>query len=945
MRTLSPHQRRRVGWLVALFFALLTPAAVRAVPLVGLTDSNRLVLFDSTEPERVTGAVDVTGLQPNEQLLGIDTRPATGQLYAVGSTSRLYTVNTVTGAATQVGAGPFSPALNVSAAGGFEIGMTFDALQDRIRVVSNGQSLRLDPDSGTVFALDGPLFNTSPGESPGRVPGVTGLAQEPGSPLPTLYGIDWRAGRLVTVGSRNAQPVSPNTGEVFGVGPLYVVFGHPDPPLALNDKVGFDIAGSGLGYVSLTRIRATASALYVIDLKTGQPREVGPVGTDGGAGLFLRGLAILPEGSSLYALTAGNRLLLINAYMPGAVLSSKPVTGLPPGENLLALEVRQRDGRLYSISSAGRFYRIAPGSGAATPAGPDPISPPPQGTGLSLARDIFRDRMRLVSDADQTWQFGFAFDRPNGPDSRPFIISTGTLRYASDDPNVSRNPRIVGLFADVSPEPFTTLVLRYYGIDADSDALVYEQEPDLGTLHTVGPLGFDAGDFVGLDNSLGLGASRAEEPYASLTLLCPGGCAAPSTLFKINLRTGQATPVGGIGGGEAVRDIVTVPAWAIHFSKVAHRVTEDCTSVELLVIRTGLTGNPLTVDFTTGAEGALPAPPADGRADYTAASGTLRFAVGESLKPLRILISEDAYDEKGGGQEGEAFTVTLSSAREPVIGVALASPSTATVLIVDDEDGEPDQGNPIDDTLTFVCQHYHDVLGRDPDGEGFGFWTNEIESCGSDEHCREVKRVNVSAAFFLSIEFQETGYFVYRAYQAAFGRAPSPLTFEQFGRDARRLGEGVRIGQPGALELLEANKIAFVDEFINRPEFLERYPFIRPDEAANFVDSLNANSGGALSPSEREALIREYTGGGGRKLILRRVVEDEDFKRLAFKRAFVLSQYYGYLRRNPDDAPDTNFDGYNYWLAKLEQFNGNFVEAEMVKAFLSSIEYRQRFHP
>src|SRR5215210_5278510 len=103
MRTFSPHLRRWAAPGAVLVFILLAPATARAVTLVGLTDSNRLVLFDSTAPERVAGAVDVTGLQPGEQLLGIDTRPVTGQLYAVGSTSRLYLVNAVTGAAQQVG--------------------------------------------------------------------------------------------------------------------------------------------------------------------------------------------------------------------------------------------------------------------------------------------------------------------------------------------------------------------------------------------------------------------------------------------------------------------------------------------------------------------------------------------------------------------------------------------------------------------------------------------------------------------------------------------------------------------------------------------------------------------------------------------------------------------------------------------------------------------------
>src|SRR6478672_3778689 len=85
-------------------------------------------------------------------------------------------------------------------------------------------------------------------------------------------------------------------------------------------------------------------------------------------------------------------------------------------------------------------------------------------------------------------------------------------------------------------------------------------------------------------------------------------------------------------------------------------------------------------------------------------------------------------------------------------------------------------GNPLDTAMFFVRQHYLDFLGREPDANGLTFWTNQITSCGLDQSCVELKRINVSAAFFLSIEFQETGYFVYRAYKSAYDNLPgSPV--------------------------------------------------------------------------------------------------------------------------------------------------------------------------
>ena len=105
-------------------------------------------------------------------------------------------------------------------------------------------------------------------------------------------------------------------------------------------------------------------------------------------------------------------------------------------------------------------------------------------------------------------------------------------------------------------------------------------------------------------------------------------------------------------------------------------------------------------------------------------------------------------------------------------------------------------------------------------------------------------------------------------------------------------------------------------------------------------------SGGSLSESERAALVAGLNGGTEtRASVLRKVSEDADFTARERNRAFVLMQYFGYLRRNPDDAPDADFSGYNFWLNKLNQFGGNFVAAEMVKAFITSGEYRQRFGP
>ena len=261
--------------------------------------------------------------------------------------------------------------------------------------------------------------------------------------------------------------------------------------------------------------------------------------------------------------------------------------------------------------------------------------------------------------------------------------------------------------------------------------------------------------------------------------------------------------------------------------------------------------------------------------------------------------------------------------------------------------------NRSDDAQFFVAQHYRDFLNREPDASGLAFWVNEITSCGTNSQCIQIKRVNVSAAFFLSIEFQETGYLVYKFYKTAYGNlpgAPVPLRFNEFLPDTQQIGSGVVVGAANWQTKLEDNKKAYALAFGARASLAAAEPTsLTPTQ---FVDALYTNAAVASPPAaERTAAINEFGGSGNtadtaaRGRALRRVAENGALGQQQFNRAFVLMQYYGYLRRNPYDAPEPTLDyqGYNFWLGKLNQFNGNYIDAEMVKAFLVSGEYRQRF--
>lgn len=374
-----------------------------------------------------------------------------------------------------------------------------------------------------------------------------------------------------------------------------------------------------------------------------------------------------------------------------------------------------------------------------------------------------------------------------------------------------------------------------------------------------------------------------------------------------------------------IRTIYPLTAHVVSFSSSAYSVNESNNVATITVNRSGSSLPPVTVDYTTSNGSAQQT------GDYTLALGKLSFGTNETSKTFQVLITDDGYVEGN-----ETVNLTLSN---PTGGVSLGSQSSA-VLTISSNDSVASQ--PIDDAQFFVRQHYHDFLNREPDQGGLNFWTNEITSCGSDAQCIEIKRINVSAAFFLSIEFQETGYLAYRFYNAALNRPNGLPTYLELMRDSQAVGRGIVVGATGWEAQLEASKVAYANEFVSRPEFMALYPAsLSPTQ---FVDSLYAHAGITPSAQERQAAIDEFNNfSGARGRVLRRVADNQDLKNRETNRAFVLMEYFGYLRRNPDDPPNNNLDGYNFWLNKLNQFNGNFIDAEMVKAFITSSEYRQRF--
>ncbi len=240
-------------------------------------------------------------------------------------------------------------------------------------------------------------------------------------------------------------------------------------------------------------------------------------------------------------------------------------------------------------------------------------------------------------------------------------------------------------------------------------------------------------------------------------------------------------------------------------------------------------------------------------------------------------------------------------------------------------------GNAIDSAEYFVRQHYVDFLGREPDDSGFNFWSDQLLGCGNEASCLEVKRINVSAAYFLSIEFANTGGMVDGLYRASYARQPS---FAEFMPDTATVAQGVIVGTSSNWqEVLLANKEAFLNAWVARPAFQSTYVGMTNGD---FVDTLISHSSGFNG--DRNALITGLNNSSlTRAAALRQIVENDGFVDAKRNEMFVRMQYFGYLRRDPDAA------GFAFWLNKLDQFHGNFVQAEMVKAFLNSGEDRRRF--
>jgi hypothetical protein len=496
LRNSGGSQPFLILWIILLIVVFSIAFSINAfsATLYGVNTANELLRFSSASPGTVTTVGTISGLQPGENILGIDFRPATGELYALGSNGRLYIINRNTAAASFVA--PLSVALN-----GTSFGVDFNPVPDRLRVVSNtGQNLRINVNDG-VTIVDGPL-------NPGT-PNVTAAAYTNnfnGATTTTLFVIDTNTDTLFI-----QNP--PNNGTLVSVGPLGV---------NATDTNGFDIdSGENIAYAVLTV--GSNTALYTINLTTGAATSLGSVGS---GATSLRGLAVETGsigGFTVFGVTTGNQLVKFNTARPNTILSTISITGLQPGENILGIDFRPVNAKLYALGSTSRLYVINTFT--------------LNGTDFGFDFNPLPDRIRVVSNTGQNLRMN-----PND----------GTA--ITDTP---LNPGMPNVTAAGYTNSFAgATVTTLYVIDSTTDTLNLQgglngsPSPNGGTLTPVGPLGINVVAANGFDIQ-----ASTNKAFAAVQL----NGETTSKLFSINLTSGAASFIGPIGTSSPLQAFAIAP--------------------------------------------------------------------------------------------------------------------------------------------------------------------------------------------------------------------------------------------------------------------------------------------------------------------------------------------------------------------------------------------------
>ncbi|RYG18281.1 MAG: DUF4394 domain-containing protein [Chitinophagaceae bacterium] len=449
------------------------------VNLYALTNDNKLILFNAKTPNSTTSQVAITGLQASELIVGIDFRPATGQLYGLGNSSRIYVIDPKTGTARAINTTAFTPAIT-----GTNFGFDFNPTVDRIRLVSSsGQNLRLNPETGLVATTDIALN----GVTDGKIGSVAYTQNKAGASATVLFDIDATTNKLY-------KQDPPNDGKLVEIGGL----GYD-----IEETGGFDISPDGTAALAALTTNGKSS-LFTIDLTTGKAGRIGEFSQQ------IIGIAI-PTDPVAYAVSASNELLIFNHTTATPTFTTKTITGIQAGENIVGLDMRPLNGQLYALSSASRIYSINASSGAAALVGTGPLTTLLIGAQFGFDFNPTVDRIRIVSNTGQN-----------------FRVNPADAALTIDLSIVSTNAAIGGAAYTNNFAGATTTVL--YDIDPITDRLYKQDPPNNGVLVDVGSLGINIESSNGFD----IGGTSGMA-YGIFTV------GTTQRFYTVNLTTGAAT--------------------------------------------------------------------------------------------------------------------------------------------------------------------------------------------------------------------------------------------------------------------------------------------------------------------------------------------------------------------------------------------------------------------
>ena len=473
--------------------------------LIALTDSNTLVSIDISNPDE-SQPIEVKGV--DGFLLGIDTRPATGEIYSISTNNDIYTIDPDSGEATYIST------LDTPFKGGTISGFDFNPVADRLRLVGdNDQDFRINVETGEV-TVDGTLAFAEGDFNEGVNPNVTAAAYTnsfDGTETTQLYDIDTLLNNLLL-----QDP--PNDGTLQTIGDLGIDF---------DTLGGFDIAYSEAE--GNTAFAVSNNTLYVIDLETGEANSLAT--TNSAEPVNIQGLTAvqaedvptindLLDTTEMLALTDDNTLVSFDQRRPSEV-NEIEVTGVDGF--LLGIDTRPATGEVYTISTNNDIYTIDPNSGEATYI--STLDTPFEGGTISgFDFNPAADRLRFVGDNDQDFRINVETGE---------VTVDGTLSFAEGDFNEGVNPNVT---AAAYTNAFNgTETTQLYDIDTLLNDLVLQDPPNDGTLQTIGDLGIDFDTLGGADILSSLDGDNV------------AFAASNSNLYTINLGTGEAIDLGVIG--------------------------------------------------------------------------------------------------------------------------------------------------------------------------------------------------------------------------------------------------------------------------------------------------------------------------------------------------------------------------------------------------------------